>query len=119
MTICLHQPGVSAVSDTAHPAGSFLPVCHRHARSFDARNTPHKYTQLLSAGTRRNGTISMQAVPSQTAQASLPAKPDPFSAPAMLFVGFSTEEVAVLEECFADDTTLGVLPEPSDPPKAT
>lgn len=119
MTLLLHQRVVPAFGDRAYPAGCFLPACPRQARSLDARSATPQFTQLVGPCPRRHGTISLQAVPRQTAVQSSPgAKPDPFSAPAMLFVGFSAQEVAVLEECFADDTTLGELLQPSPPPAA-
>lgn len=119
MTVHLRQRVVTAVGDAPHPARLAVPLCpppscNLRARPRDARIAAPRSTQAVSAGTRRGGSTTLQAVPSQAAaqRSPAPARPDPLAAPAMLFVGFSSEEVAVLEECFSDDTTLGKPWEP-------
>ena len=114
MTAQLRQRVVPAVGDAAHSARFAVPPCpppsnHRLARPRDAQIADPHSTLSRSAGARRGGASPLQAMPGQTAaqRSPAPARPDPFATPAMLFVGFSSDEVAVLEECFADDTTLG------------
>ena len=93
-----------------------LGVYHRHAGWGKARATPI-LAQMCVASARRDGgappsralsTELNQSAAALSTSSGSRAPHDPYAAPVMLFVGFSAEEVAVLQDSFVEDTTMGM-----------
>lgn len=100
-------PGILQLRVSHRPAGcgvtkASAPAFLQSSITCTQRKSPGPLLQSSLTG-------SSQTSAAQSSGPGVRAPPhDPFTAPVMLFVGFSTEEVAVLQDCFAEDITMGV-----------